>query len=381
MRGESPNRMATGLRKRNYMTISRGAVTRRIIVAAAAVAAMAAPAVAAAPTANAAGTVVSAVSLSAPGAAAYGSPITLSGVVWRYGTTVRIAGAPVVLQRSVHGANRWANYKSTRSASNGAFAFSVTQTLAYDYRAFFPGSTVYRAATSAVRYPIVIQKVFLDGVATTDYDTGMLRAVGRVFPTPPSGSLVYLQRYDAASKTYKSFTSTRTTGSATVVFNARVGASTGWYRIYAPTRGAYAAGASVGKVFTHYVWRGAFKRVIATSGDFVVSTDPDDELGWGDATAAVSGSAAGTVNTSGCVRLGTAGLNFETEPARLAVTAGDSTTLRWTNIPGATEDELGEVPVTTHPLGGATKVTARLTDLGGTQPMDASVLLFALCSN
>lgn len=367
------------------MTSSKGAVVRRITVAAAAAAALVAPVVATAPAADAAGTVVSAVSLSAPRAAQYGSPITLTGTVWRYGTQVKIPGATIVLQRSAHGANRWANLKSTRSAANGTFSFSVTQGLAYDYRAYYGGSAVYRPNLSPVRYPIVIQKLFLDGMRTVDPDRGILRAVGRVYPTPPKGSVVYLQRYDAASKTYKSFTYTRTNGSSTVVIDARVGASTGWYRLYAPARGAYGAGASVGKVFTHYVWRGAFKRALlgqggTEGGRFEVITDPQAQKSVAVTTSDPGGSAWGDVNTAGCIRVGSVGLNFQTEGARLELLNG-STPLRSVVIPNAVGDEPGETSYSEVAISGLTKVRGKVTDLGGSQPLDAAVFLFLLCNN
>jgi hypothetical protein len=109
-------------------------------------------------------------------------------------TSTRIAGAEVQLQRASHGEANWATVKTALTSKTGAYAFSVVQQAAYDDRAYFAGSTVYKRALSAVKYPVVNRSVLLDKLATTNADTGRLQATGRVVPALPDGTAVYLSR-------------------------------------------------------------------------------------------------------------------------------------------------------------------------------------------
>lgn len=368
------------------MATITGARVRRILTGTATAAAVVVPLALAAPAAQAgqtAGSVVSAVSLTAPTAAPYGSQISLTGTVWRYQTTTRIAGAPVVLQRSAHGRNTWATLKTTRTATNGTFAFTVTQTLAYDYRAYYPGSTVYRAGVSAVRYPIVMQKVLFDGIATTDSDEGLLRGTGRVYPAPPSGSLVYLQRYDAGANSWRSIGSARSTGSANVAVSAKVGGSTGYYRLHAPTRAPYGAGTSAARKFSHYVWRGIFNKPVLAHGgagepEFGVITELQDRT-LGVMLANPGGHVWADVNTNSCLRLVAIGLNATGEASALRVLNG-ATVLGSATVAGGNDEEPGESAPVEVSVGGLSKVRVMLIDTGASEPLDAAVFVGALCA-
>jgi hypothetical protein len=223
------------------------------------------------PHADAAGTVKSAVSLTGPASGKYGTYVKLIGTAWRYGTTTRLTSATIWLQRTPHGASSWSNVTSTKTSSTGTFAFSVLQRTPYDYRAFYAGSPVYTANVSAKVYPAVRQNVPFDSMRTvtsTSYtgNTGVLEATGRVYPTPPKGTTVFLQRYNAATKSWTNYISGRTTGTNAVTIRGSVVGNVGTYRLYAPQRGYYAAGYSTTKVFAHYVWRGLFTKPLLASG-------------------------------------------------------------------------------------------------------------------
>lgn len=231
---------------------------RWIIVAAALVV----PAGAAAAPAQAAGNVRAAVSLTAPASGVYGSPIALRGRLWRYGTSTGIRGALVWLQRKPHGRTSWANIRNTRTGTNGVYAFSVTQTAgAYDYRVHFAGSSTYTRAYSPVRYPVVTQKVVMDHIQTWDFNTGEIRATGRVWPVPPNGTPVWLQRYDTSARVWVNSANGRISGGQVAVFTTRPG-SVASYRLAVGARGLYGAGASAVRGFAHYVWRGAFTKPV-----------------------------------------------------------------------------------------------------------------------
>lgn len=372
------------------MIWNSGAPARRIAIALAASAALIAPVAAFAPAANAAGTADpvlaagstrSAVSLTAPTAAPYGAQITLSGVLWRYGTQTKIAGSKVTLQRSLRGKNVWGSLASVNTAINGTYKFTVTQTVAYDYRAYYAGNATYTAAVSAVKYPVVMQKVLLDSVKTVSYDTGVLRGTGRVYPAT-ANKRVYLQRYNPTTKAWGNIASKTTSGN-TFSIDAKVGASTGQYRLSVPVTVPYGAGVSAARTLSHYVWRDLFKKpvlgeggsagynweVIAAGGESFGATDAD-ELGnvWID------------LNTAGCTRYETVVGNFSSEQLSFRMLNG-STVLRALTI-AAGPDELTPTEVdVVGSFGGATKVRVQFTDIGSQDYLMAMTYGRVLCAS
>jgi hypothetical protein len=209
--------------------------------------------------ARAAGSVVSAVSLTAPGSGSYGSVITLRGRLWRYGTPYGITRSKVWLQRTPHGRAAWTSIGAATTGSNGGYAFRVTQTGAYDYRVYYGGSVAFRAALSPVRYPVTNQVMAVASVVTANATTGVLRATGYVYPRPPDGRLVHLQRWDPEGRVWHGIGSGRTSGGRVIATAVRPG-SVDSYRLVVPARSPYGAGVSAARSFAHFVWRGAFAR-------------------------------------------------------------------------------------------------------------------------
>ncbi|MFC0625997.1 hypothetical protein [Kribbella deserti] len=210
---------------------------------------------------TAAGAVPSSVSLSAPASGVYGSTVTLTGTVWRTGTSplVKVPGATVYLQRSVRGQNRFGNLATTRTSSSGGYAFSVRQTSAYDYRAYYPGSSTYRAAVSPVRYPVTNRYLALNSITTTNADTGALRVTGSVIPAPTSGTVVYLQQHLPEYRTWATVGSGRTAADKVTITTSRPG-SVASYRLVTGSLYPYGPGTSTSKSFAHYVWRSGFAK-------------------------------------------------------------------------------------------------------------------------
>jgi hypothetical protein len=233
---------------------------RSIMIAGAVVTALLVPATAA----QGATKLRTALSLSAPTSAPYGAGVTLSGRLWRYGTPYGIRSQQVWLQRSPHGKSAWSNVKYAWTTASGTYSFTVTQTAPYDYRAYYKGSATWTAALSPVRYPVVNQNVLLDTIATTNYDTGAIRATGRVFPVPPNGTPVWFQRWDSPRQAWYTVTSARTS-SGRVTVNAVRPASVAAYRLVVAPRAPYGNGVSAARWFAHHVWRGAFHRPVVTS--------------------------------------------------------------------------------------------------------------------
>lgn len=211
----------------------------------------------------AAGSVRSAVSLTGPTAGTYGSTIVLRGTLWRYRTSTRIANATVYLERSPHGRGTWAGVKAAKTNSAGGFAFPVGLTAPYDYRVRFYGSRTYTGALSNVRYPVVLRKVLLDSLATTDGNTGALRATGRLFPAPPTRTPVYLYRWTGSGWAWLA---TGYSSGNSVTVNATRPGSVAAYRLTVAARAPYGAGQSAARWYAHYVWRGAFHRPYSGTG-------------------------------------------------------------------------------------------------------------------
>jgi hypothetical protein len=224
--------------------------------------------------ADAAGTTVAAVSLSAPAAGTYGTKINLTGVLWKYNTSTKIAGAQVALQRANHGKANWGNLNYAKTSATGAISFSVTQQTAYDYRIYYAGSSVYRAALSAVRYPVVNQNSLFDKMAPYDYWSGEMRASGRVVPAPPVGTGVYLDLWNG--KTWGAIAVAKTTagGNVTVAAIRPAGAAT--YRLRVPTRAGLGTGASAAKAFTTFRYHGMFSRPYTYTGVSPMTLDVDE---------------------------------------------------------------------------------------------------------
>ena len=260
--------------------------------------------------ARAAGSITAAVSLTAPATGPYGTAITLQGRLWRYGTPYGIARGKVWLQRTPHGRAGWASISSAATASTGSYVFRVTQTGAYDYRVYYGGSAAFRAAMSPVRYPVTSQQVLFDSVATTNASTGSLRAAGRVYPTPPNGQLVHLQRWDRGAGVWHGIGSGRTNSGRVTVTATRPG-SIDAYRLVVAARSSYGAGVSATRSLAHYVWRGAFARggvVYSGLGGKVVVLTPAENPRRDSAYLYISPNTAGfevAVDPSGCRQIAT----------------------------------------------------------------------------
>ncbi|MFC0624812.1 hypothetical protein [Kribbella deserti] len=372
------------------MTWNSGAPARRITIALAASAALIAPVLAFAPTANAVGTADpvmaagstrSAVSLTAPTAAPYGAQIALSGVLWRYGTSTKIAGSKVTLQRSLRGKNVWGNVASINTTATGTYKFTVTQTVAYDYRAYYAGNATYTTAVSAVKYPVVMQRVLLDSVATVNYNTGILRATGRVYPAT-TGKQVYLQRYNPATKAWSNIAAKTTSGN-TISVDAKVGGSTGQYRLSVPVTMPYGAGVSAARTLSHYVWRDVFKKPVLAKGgseDYSWEIFREGPYLVGFADALELGNVWVDLNTAGCTRYENVVGNDAEEPFTFRMLNG-TTALRALNVAAGPDPETSGLAFVNGSFGGATKVRLQFTDIGNQDMLFAWMTGRVLCAN
>lgn len=270
-----------------------------------------------------AGSVKAAVNLTGPTSGTYNTNVRFSGTLWRYGTPTKIAGATVVIQRTPHNGSSWINLTSAKTTSTGTFAFGVTLTGAYDYRAYYAGSATYSTALSGKVYPAVLRGVAFDSIKTTNQGdgtgnlSGVLTAAGRAYPVVPKGAPIYLQRYDAAGKAWKTIGTAASKGTANFAISARVRGSVAPYRFHVPLKYPIAAGSSRSVTFAHYVWRGAYWKPVlgfGGSGDPGYKVYPASE--WPNRSGVyfgaseIGGSSWIDVNTSGCVGMQVKPLNY-----------------------------------------------------------------------
>jgi hypothetical protein len=365
------------------------------LVAGVAAATVAVPMAVAAPvdasvSAATAGTVRSVVSLTAPAYGTYGTNVRFTGTAWRYNTQTKLAGATIVLQRSVHNKAAWTNLTSAKTAANGTFAVGVTLSGGYDYRAYYPGSPTYTTAVSAVKYPLVLQKVLLDSIATSNNaqattNNGALTAKGRVFPAPPTGTRVWLQKYDAAGKTWKNFMSGKTSGS-TITVQGDVPGHVNTYRLSVPTRYPYYTGSSNSKLFAHYVWRGMFTRPPLQVGgtnnpQFHDDFDTEGLGGFAVLDANLGGTAWADIRTNGCLTLSARVENISAQrpPAtrqRVSILR-DGKALRALDLNPGGIARFYDIPE----IKGAAKLRIQVQDIGRTGGPAALWNTAILCSN
>lgn len=271
-----------------------------------------------------AGSVKAAVNLTGPTSGTYNTNVRFSGTLWRYGTPTKIAGATVVIQRTPHNGSSWINLTSAKTTSTGTFAFGVTLTGAYDYRAYYAGSATYSTALSGKVYPAVLRGVAFDSIKTTNPGTGnrigVLTAAGRAYPVVPTGSPIYLQRYDRAGNAWKSIGTVASKGTANFAISAKVGGSVAAYRFHVPLKYPIAAGSSRSVTFAHYVWRGAYWKPVLTSGGTLgpwyqvyPASEWPSRAGVYFGAEEIGGTSWIDVNTSGCIKLEVTPVNYTNE--------------------------------------------------------------------
>jgi hypothetical protein len=323
---------------------------RSLIAGLTAAAALVVPAATVAVPAEAAGSVRSAVNLTGPAYGNYGSSAKLTGILWRYNSSTRIANAVVTLQRTPHGKTAWTQVSSVRTSATGTYAFTVTLGAVYDYRTVYGGSPTYTTAVSNVINPKVLRKVLLDSVKTIanslpNSNKGTLRATGRVLPAPPAGTQVWLQRYDKTNKVWRNYMSTRTTGGAGVSITGDVYANVGTFRLLAPAVYPYYGGTSNSVTYAHYVWRGIFTKPLLgfggeeNPGRYIWSPTESPVRYLINVWADAGGASWFDVNTYGCLQVDVTALNVSDQagietPIAATVANGSTVLFNQTVQPG-----------------------------------------------
>ena len=239
-----------------------------------------------------------------------------------------------------------------------------------------PSSGSYGPVTGEVHFPAVLRKVRFDSIRTTDYRTGRVQAVGRVFP---GGSKVHLQRWVAASKTWKTIGTASPSGTA-VTINATVRGSVLRYRLYAPAAFPYAAGISAERSHQQFMWRGVFKKPLLAWGGTknpvfrIIPASEVPDLSEAELLTDRAGTVWGDLNTSGCTRIRAWLGNLTDGTVRTSLLRG-STVLGAVNQPRESETQL------VRPLNGSSRTRLQVQDkTSGYGPM-VSTDTYVLCNN
>ena len=334
-----------------------------------------APVATAAPAAK----VRAALSLTAPDSAPYGGRLQLTGTLWRYGTSTKIPGARVYLQRATVGGSNWGSVSSTVTAADGSYRLSIPHTRQYDYRTVWGGNAGYTPATSPVRRPKVAQVISWQTLESSEWD-GIVKATGIRYPAAPAGGPIYLQRYDAKANVFRSIAFARTSSDGRFTPAARVGGSTAYYRLHAPAYGGLTGAYTPVRRLVHYAPRGLFaKPLLGTGGTGHPLFEPvhhDDTHKLAVSNADRGGNSWADVNVAGCQTMFHYYRNSADGKVKVDLLNGSTVIESVTLNPGA------EIIQPSMPdLTGLSRIRLRVTDVDSTTGPFVSFDATVLCAN
>lgn len=148
-----------------------------------------------------------------------------------------------------------------------------------------------------------VRTVKITSIKTTDATKGVITVVGTITPAPAANSRVSLQRQIGGKWVEIGKGSTKGT---TVTIPPTVPASVSSYRLYIGPQAPYAAASSSTITFSHYVYRGIFKKpVLATGGKghpsfTVIPPSEGPRRSEADLMADKGGYVWGDIDTTGC---------------------------------------------------------------------------------
>jgi hypothetical protein len=146
--------------------------------------------------------------------------------------------------------------------------------------------------------------VKVTSIRTTDYTKGTLTVAGTLTPAPAAGSRVALQRWSSTAGWQEIGHATPSGGSVTISANQPGSIRT--YRLAIGPQAPYAAAASASTGFSHYVWRGIYKKPLLASGGRgnpqynVVPQAEAPRRAEAELLADKGGTVWGDVNSAGC---------------------------------------------------------------------------------
>ncbi|ADB35263.1 hypothetical protein Kfla_6260 [Kribbella flavida DSM 17836] len=160
------------------------------------------------------------------------------------------------------------------------------------------------AKTAQAAQAAPVRTVKITSLRTTDYTKGTLTVSGTLTPAPAAGSRVALQRWDA-TKGWQEIGHGTPSGTAVTISSNQPG-SVRTYRLAIGPQAPYAAAASAPAGYSHYVWRGIFKKPLLASGGTghpaftVVPPAESPRRAEAELLADKGGVVWGDVNSAGC---------------------------------------------------------------------------------
>jgi hypothetical protein len=149
-----------------------------------------------------------------------------------------------------------------------------------------------------------VRTVKITSIRTSDYTKGTLTVAGTLTPAPAAGSRVALQRWSSTAG-WQEIGHGASSG-VNVTINSNQPGSIRTYRLAIGPQSPYAAAASGPAGYSHYVWRGIFKKpVLATGGKGhpqfnVVPPAEGPRRAEAELLADKAGVVWGDINTAGC---------------------------------------------------------------------------------
>ena len=150
-----------------------------------------------------------------------------------------------------------------------------------------------------------VRTVKITSIKTTDATKGVLTVVGAINPAPAANSGVSLQRWSSAGHKWVEIAKGSSKGSA-VTIASTVGGSVASYRLSIGAQSPYGAVASPQLSFSHFVYRGIFKKpVLATGGKGhpqfnIIPPAEGPRRAEADLLADKGGVVWGDIDTTGC---------------------------------------------------------------------------------
>jgi hypothetical protein len=233
-------------------------------------------------------------------------------------------------------------------------------------------ATVAAAATSQ-------RTVKLTSVRTTNYTKGTLQVTGTLNPAPAAGTRVALQRWSPTKKIWEEIGNSKTSGAKVTVSSNQPG-SIRTYRLAIGPQSPYAAAASAGRRYAHYVWRGVFKRgLLATGGKSnpqfnVVPPSEDPRRSNAELLADRTGQVWGDINTAGCNWIKTWLGNITDGTVRTSLRSG-------TKVLGSVDEKQETETWLNRRLLGSTRTRLQVVDLKSGYGPQVAVDATLLCTN
>jgi hypothetical protein len=165
-------------------------------------------------------------------------------------------------------------------------------------------SMALESSQAATQAAAPVRTVKIANVWTSDYTKGTLTVAGTLTPAPAAGSRVAFQRWSATAG-WQEIGHASPSGTK-VTISVKQPGSIRTYRLAIGPQAPYAAAASAGIGFSHYVWRGIYKQPLLASGGKghpqynVVPPSDGPRRAEAELLADKGGVVWGDVNTAGC---------------------------------------------------------------------------------